>query len=335
MRFLILAALVGLMALATVGGLVVTSTQTVGHEYGTPPLETSRAPYRPVVSTPTPTPTATTAKYTAVTKVVKRKGVSYLEASIRYGAAGRFTVRQKVCKGKSCRTVTSEFAVTTGAGKKTTKLGKGSYRLSGKPVISVKVLPWPTKTVTVAPTATVTVAPTATTTATVTTGPTVTQSVPGPTTTISVTATVTFTATATVTATPTVTVTAPATTITVTAAPAPNKGCDAPWNPFRYHYCASPTTDPEVTAPPADVCTYFVCLTSPLPAPTASQRLVFCGDGKITLAVPSPSPDPCAANGALKGVVRVAPAPQAAADPQGLAPAPTPSIPELTPAPGQ
>ncbi|MFI6482682.1 hypothetical protein ACIBH1_32435 [Nonomuraea sp. NPDC050663] len=324
MRFLILAALVVTMALATAGGLLMTST--VSHENATPPRES----YLPVAQpSATPTPTTTTAKYTLVAKVVKKKDVSYLEVSIKYGAAGRFTVKQKVCKGSSCRTVTSSIPVTTGAATKTVKLGKGSYRLSGKPKVTVKVLPWPTRTVTATPKVTAT--------ATVTTGPTVTQSVAGPTTTITVSATVTITATATATATSTVTATitetpsgGTTTTVTVTTAPPPNAGCDAPWNPYRYYFCTTEPTAVITTLAP-ELCTYFQCLTSPLPAPTAGQRLMACTDGKIFWSTPTPSPDPCANNGALKGDVLIAPEPAAGA--QALTAATGTPTPTLTPAP--
>lgn len=336
MRLLILAALVLTMALATAGGLLVTSTSSMSHE-GPPPREDHRPPVVQTtatvipVSTPTPTPT-TTAKYTVVTKVATKKKVRYLETSVKYGAAGRFTVKQKVCKGKSCRTVTHSIPVTTGAGSKSTKLGTGSYRLSGKPKITVKVLPWPTRTVTATPkvtaTATVTTGPTVTQSVagpTVTqsvAGPTVTESVAGPTTTITVEATVTITAT----------VTEPPTdgagaTVTVTAPPPPNAGCDAPWNPYRYHYCTTGPTALVTTLPP-DLCTYFECLSSPPAAPTASgERLVVCDDGKVVFSTPNPSPDPCG-TASFKAEVHIAPDPDTAGA-QSLVSAETPT-PALT-----
>ncbi|NUR90120.1 MAG: hypothetical protein HOY71_39100, partial [Nonomuraea sp.] len=118
-----------------------------------------------LAKTPTPTPTPTVGKYTLKTKVVKKKGVSYLDVSVKYDGAARFTVKQKTCRtSKTCKTSTAELPVTTGAGKAAKKIGKGSYKLRGKPTVKIKVLPWPTRTVTATPSASASAAPTVTVT---------------------------------------------------------------------------------------------------------------------------------------------------------------------------
>ncbi|MEU4545248.1 hypothetical protein [Nonomuraea dietziae] len=317
MRFIILAALLCTMALATVGGFAVTQTSSATDTPTADRLEL------PVSTSPSPTPTSSTAKYKATAKVVKKKGVSYLDVAITYGGAARFTVKQKVCKGKSCRTASASLPVTTGAGKTSTKLGKGSYKASGKPSVSLKVLPWPTRTITATatPSATTTVTASAAPSATVTVAATTTVSATATVTaTVTATATITATATTTVTTGPTVTVTATPTT-TTTGTPDPN-GCGAPSNPYNLHYCQD--RGEQVWDPPTDVCSYFRCIDA---FDEGTGFMVVCNDGMVSMS--GGVQGNCSQHTGQKAEVR-----EDLSDGEGLVPTPTPTpTPSLTPTP--
>ena len=55
----------------------------------------------------------------AKTEIVDIDGVSYLDVSVTYGTAAKFRVKQRVCKRKSCRTLTVGLTVAAGAGQVT------------------------------------------------------------------------------------------------------------------------------------------------------------------------------------------------------------------------
>ncbi|WP_219471706.1 hypothetical protein [Nonomuraea rhizosphaerae] len=271
MRFTIVGALVATLALAGVGGVAITQTSS------SDPLNLTGPPLRvevvsPAATTPTATPTPKVGKYTAKTKVVKKKGVSYLDVSIKYGGAARFSVKQRVCKAKSCKTTATDLPVTTGAGQTTKKIGKGSFKIKGKPTIKVKVLPWPTRTVTstATPTATATITSSADVTSTVT-----------DTATSTVTETATTTVTVTQEATVTVTETAPAVTVTATATFTCQPGTEEPIAPTQTP--SEPPSDTPTPTPsdtqPAPLATVPVCPTAPEQTPAPSET-------------PTPTPTP-------------------------------------------
>lgn len=166
MRFSILGALLGTVALAGAGGLAITQTSA------TNPLRVSDtsplgrlATTDPVTSPPTTSP----AEYTAETRVVKRRGVSYLNVSVTYEGPAFFTVEQRVCARRSCTTTNAELTVIGGKGETTARLGRGPYRKRGRPNVAMAPLP----TVTIRETVTITEP-----------GPTVTVTEPGPTVTV-------------------------------------------------------------------------------------------------------------------------------------------------------
>lgn len=98
--------------------------------------------------------------------MVKRRGVSYLNVSVTYEGAGFFSVEQRVCKRRSCKTANVELTVLGGEGSTRARLGRGTYKKQGKAGVAMAPLP----TVTIKETVTVTEP-----------GPTVTVTEPGPT----------------------------------------------------------------------------------------------------------------------------------------------------------
>ncbi|WP_043630682.1 hypothetical protein [Nonomuraea candida] len=188
MRFSILGALLGTVALAGAGGVAITQTSAAdslrftdnpsnarmalaGDPSTSPPATSPTPTPTPTgtsTETPAPTPTAqpTDAEYTAKTRVVKRRGVSYLNVSIAYEGAAFFNVEQRVCKRRSCKTADVDLMVFDGSGDARVRLGYGTYKKRGQPGVSMAPLP----TVTVRETVTVTEP-----------GPTVTVTEPGPT----------------------------------------------------------------------------------------------------------------------------------------------------------
>ncbi len=230
---------------------------------------------------------ATPAKRVVKTSVTRAGGKSYLRVQVTngYGTAKRFSVKQRVCVKKKCRTVITGLSVSAGrTAWHETYLGTGTYKKSGSPSVSVTTPPART---TPAPRVTVTVRPTT----------------PAVTTTITVTETVTTTVTATVTTTATATVTATATaTATVTATPMPPALTPTPSSPFP----PSPSPTPSVTStgplcgappnlygftfcpegskvyPPADgACRVFTCIEN---FPNGRGHLVMCVDGKVSMS---------------------------------------------------
>ncbi|MCK2213068.1 hypothetical protein MF672_004540 [Actinomadura sp. ATCC 31491] len=166
MKLSILGALLGTVALAGAGGIAVTQTSAAD------PLRTDSSPIdAPVVlaTDPIPSETPPTADYALTTAVVKKRGHSYLNVSVEYDGAAVFGVKQRVCKRRSCKNVTTDIPVTTGTGQATKRLGWGTYKKRGKPTVTLT--PLPTVTITEpGPTVTVTEP-----------GPTVTVTEPGPT----------------------------------------------------------------------------------------------------------------------------------------------------------
>ncbi|WP_440100443.1 hypothetical protein [Streptosporangium sp. H16] len=235
---------------------------------------------------------ATPAKRVVKTSVTRVGGKSYLRVQVTngYGTAKRFSVKQRVCVEKKCRTVTTGLSVSAGrTAWHETYLGTGTYKKSGSSSVSVTT---PSARTTPAPRVTVTVRPT---TPAVTTTITVTETV---------TTTVTTTATATVTATATATVTATAT-ATVTATPMPTLTrvppsvppsppppplspppsvtptgplCGAPPNAYGFTFCPAGTK----VYPPADgACQVFTCIEN---FPNGRGYLVMCVDGKVSMS---------------------------------------------------
>jgi hypothetical protein len=259
MRFTIVGAVIGTMALAGAGGIAITQTSSSDPLNITgPPL---RVEFASPITTLKATPTPKIGEYTAKTKVVKKQGVSYLDVSIKYDGAARFSVKQKVCKAKSCKTTATDLPVTTGAGQTTKKIGKGAYKIKGKPTIKAKVLPWPTRTVTA------TATPTATTTITDSASPTTTV-----TDTADATATETATTTVTVTQQSTVTVTETAPPLTVNATATATVTCqpstEAPIAPTE-----TPTaSETPATPTPSDTSTATTAAPAAVPTcPTVSE----------------------------------------------------------------
>ncbi|MFC5831612.1 hypothetical protein [Nonomuraea insulae] len=188
MRFSILGALLGTVALAGAGGAAITQTSATeplritdtslnarvalaGDPSTSPPPTTSTPPTSPTTSpspteTPAPTESPTTGEYTAEAQVVKRRGVSYLNVSVTYEGAALFNVKQRVCKKRSCKTADLDFTVVGGEGSASKRLGSGTYKKRGQAAVTLAPLP----TVTVRETVTVTEP-----------GPTVTVTEPGPT----------------------------------------------------------------------------------------------------------------------------------------------------------
>ncbi|NJP98153.1 hypothetical protein HCN51_53510 [Nonomuraea sp. FMUSA5-5] len=186
MRFSILGALLGTVALAGAGGVAITQTSATdslrftdtplhaqqaalaGDPSTSPPSTTppSTSPSPTETTTPTATPSPTDGDYTAETRVVKRRGVSYLAVSVTYEGAAFFNVDQRVCKRRTCKTASVDLMVVGGDANATTRLGRGTYKKKGQAGVSMAPLP----TVTVRETVTVTEP-----------GPTVTVTEPGPT----------------------------------------------------------------------------------------------------------------------------------------------------------
>ncbi|MEV4017039.1 hypothetical protein AB0J35_41755 [Nonomuraea angiospora] len=223
MRFSILGALLGTVALAGAGGVAITQTSATDPLRSTDnrlgALGANVALTTVPTTSPAPTETPTIGEYTATTKVVKRRGVSYLNVSITDAQAALFSIKQRVCKGRSCKTTSVDLPVTEGSGESTERLGRGTYKKKGKPAVSLTPLP----TVTVKEQVTVTEpGPTVTQTVTFTCQPSVepTETLPPPTTVPTETPPPTAdpSGTATVTATPTATGTESP---PVTDAPAP------------------------------------------------------------------------------------------------------------------
>ncbi|GII93124.1 hypothetical protein Ssi02_33550 [Sinosporangium siamense] len=260
-----MAALVCFIALGAVGGLILLQTPAGDSDSltlrsaGSIVNEPGQAgDLRLQTPTPTPAPTATpaaTPSYTATTKIIKKSGSSYLQVKVKTRSSAKFNVRQRVCRGDSCRTQSADLIVASGQTLSTTpKLGKGSYRKSGRHVVTVLPLPTVTATVTATPTVTTTVTATPRVTVTTTPAPT-----PGPT----VTATVTVTAT-------------PGATTRPTANP---DRCGAPDNNWGLHYCASPGN--LVTSAPAGLCDsgIFECIPN---FNNGTGHIVVCSDGKLS-----------------------------------------------------
>ncbi|MFI6736803.1 hypothetical protein ACIBI9_28080 [Nonomuraea sp. NPDC050451] len=166
MRFSILGALLGTVALAGAGGVAITQTSATDPLRSTDnrlgALGAEVALTTVPTTSPAPTETPTIGEYTATTKVVKRRGVSYLNVSITDAQAALFSIKQRVCKGRSCKTTSVDLLVTEGSGESTKRLGRGTYKKKGRPAVSLTPLP----TVTVKEQVTVTEP-----------GPTVTQTV--------------------------------------------------------------------------------------------------------------------------------------------------------------
>ncbi|MFD0883669.1 hypothetical protein ACFQ08_03735 [Streptosporangium algeriense] len=201
---------------------------------------------------------AATKSRTVKTSVLKVGGKSYLSARVTsaYGAAKRFTVKQRVCAARTCRTAT--VALTVGAGMtgwQERYLGTGSYRRSGAPRVSVT-----------APPAVPAAAPVATPTVTVTVKETVRETV-----TVDPVVAAAPTVTVTVTATPTVTVTAPAPGTEDTL-------CGAPANTYGFTYC---TTGARVDTPVEEACLVFSCIDY---FSEGEGYLVMCADGKVSMS---------------------------------------------------
>ncbi|MEV4577374.1 hypothetical protein AB0K16_29450 [Nonomuraea jabiensis] len=185
MRFSILGALLGTVALAGAGGVAITQTSATDPLRSTDnrpgALGANVALTTVPTTSPAPTETPTIGEYTATTKVVKRRGVSYLNVSITDAQAALFSIKQRVCKGRSCKTTSVDFPVTEGSGESTERLGRGTYKKKGKPAVTLTPLP----TVTVKEQVTVTEpGPTVTQTVTFTCQPSVepTETLPPPTT---------------------------------------------------------------------------------------------------------------------------------------------------------
>ncbi|PZG01494.1 hypothetical protein C1J01_47985, partial [Nonomuraea aridisoli] len=244
MRFSILGALLGTVALAGTGGAAITqasATESLRLTGNPPPLQlalaadpttpdsptASPSPTETLTPTETPTPTAspTNADYTAETRVVKRRGISYLNVSVAYEGAGFFSVDQRVCRRGACTTANTEITVINGEGDATARLGRGTFKKRGQPEVAMAPLP----TVTVRETVTITEP-----------GPTVTVTEPAPTVTVTEPA-------------PTVTVTEPAPTVTVTCRP------DVAPTPTE---TLPPTVEPTDPAEPTD---------SPTAEPTGTE----------------------------------------------------------------
>ncbi|MEV0387652.1 hypothetical protein [Nonomuraea sp. NPDC050643] len=175
MRFSILGALLGTVALAGAGGVAITQTSATDSLpiTGSPlnarvalAADPSTSPPADPSGSPSPSATPTNGEYTAKTQVVKRRGASYLNVSVTYEGAALFNVTQKVCKRRTCKTASTDITVVNGQAKSTTRLGSGTYRKRGQAGVSMAPLP----TVTVRETVTVTEP-----------GPTVTVTEPGPT----------------------------------------------------------------------------------------------------------------------------------------------------------
>jgi hypothetical protein len=273
MRFSILGALLGTVALAGAGGVAITQTSA------SDPLRFTDTPIdaKVVLATTAPPPTEAppteappAEDYVITTAVVKRRGVSYLDVSVEYSGAAIFGVKQRVCKRKSCKTATADIPVTTGAGKSTTRLGWGAYKKRGEPAVAMTPLPTvtvtepgptvtvtepgptvtftcqpapPTPTDTLPPTDVPTDTPTATVTPTETPTTTPTET-PTPTPTVTPTETVTATPTGTPTVPPTVT---PTDTVSPTVSPTEIPVCPPPEEPTDV-----PTDVPTDTAPPTE-----------------------------------------------------------------------------------
>ncbi|MGV9376809.1 hypothetical protein ACWDRB_13390 [Nonomuraea sp. NPDC003707] len=178
MRFSILGALLGTVALAGAGGVAITQTSATDPLRSTDnrpgALGANVALTTVPTTSPAPTETPTIGEYTATTKVVKRRGVSYLNVSITDAQAALFSIKQRVCKGRSCKTTSVDFPVTEGSGESTERLGRGTYKKKGKPAVTMTPLP----TVTVKEQITVTEpGPTVTQTVTFTCQPSVEPSV--------------------------------------------------------------------------------------------------------------------------------------------------------------
>ncbi|MEU8382625.1 hypothetical protein [Streptosporangium sp. NPDC048865] len=223
---------------------------------------------------------AATGKRVVKTSVTRVGGKSYLRVQVTsgYGGTRRFSVKQRVCVKKKCRTVTAALSVSAGrTAWHETYLGTDTYKKSGGSSVSVTT-PKPART-TPAPRVTVTVRSTA---PAVTTTVTVTETV-----TTTVTATVTATATATVTATVTPTPTpTPTPTLFPTPTPFPTPSvtvtgplCGAPPNPYGFTFCE---TGRKIN-PPADfnACLVFQCIEN---FPNGTGYLVMCKDGKVSMS---------------------------------------------------
>ncbi|MEU1879454.1 hypothetical protein ABZ470_19235 [Streptosporangium sp. NPDC020072] len=190
---------------------------------------------------------------TVRTSILKVGGKSYLSARVTstYGVARRFTVKQRVCAARTCRTV--DVVLTVGAGMtgwQERYLGTGSYRRSGAPRVTATAPP-AQPAVPAAP------LPVATPTVTVTVRETVRETV---------------TLAPVVAATPTVTV-------TVTAPPPGTVDtCGAPANAYGFTYC---TSGARVTTPVTEACQVFDCIDN---FSEGRGYLVMCQDGKVSMS---------------------------------------------------
>src|SRR5690606_23922288 len=160
MRFTILGALLGTAALAGAGGIAITqsSAQT--------PLPVTESPAAVGAALPATAPGK--GAYVVRTEIAERDGFAYLDVTVTYENAARFSVKQRVCKRKRCRTVRVGLTVTEGSGQVSRRLGRGDHWLRGKPSTKMWLLPGPTVTVTAPP---VTVTETVTATVTLTCRP--------------------------------------------------------------------------------------------------------------------------------------------------------------------
>ncbi|MFC3983121.1 hypothetical protein [Streptosporangium jomthongense] len=187
---------------------------------------------------------------TVKTSILKVGGKSYLSARVTstYGVARRFTVKQRVCAARTCRTV--DVALTVGAGMtgwQERYLGTGSYRRSGAPHVTA-------------------------------TAPPAVPAAPLPVATPTVTVTVRETVRETVTLAPVVAAT-PTVTVTVTAPPPGTVDtCGAPANAYGFTYCASGA---RVTTPVTEACVVFDCIDN---FSEGRGYLVMCQDGKVSMS---------------------------------------------------
>jgi len=250
MRFSILGALFGTVALAGAGGVAITQTSA------SDPLRSRDTPINAQVvalaTTPAPAETPPPDEYVLTTEVVKKRGVSYLDVSIEYDGAAIFGVEQRVCKRRSCKTATADIPVTAGTGKSTTRLGRGAYKKRGE--AAVAVTPLPTVTVTEpGPTVTVT-EPAPTVTVTFTCQPVPAETPPTGPPPDPPTATQSGTPTASVTPTGTPPPPPPADTPPPTDAPPPTATVTAtPTNQPPDDPSAPPTDTAPPTTPPTEI----------------------------------------------------------------------------------
>ncbi|TLF53898.1 hypothetical protein FE391_42600, partial [Nonomuraea sp. KC401] len=146
MKLSILGALLGTVALAGAGGAAISQTSATEPLSTGSPLGARVALTDGPSETPVPSESPTTGEYTAKTKVVKKRGVSYLDVSIAHEGPALFTVKQRVCRRGSCKTTTADVPVVDGAAEATKKLGRGTYKKRGKPRVEVTPIPLPTVT---------------------------------------------------------------------------------------------------------------------------------------------------------------------------------------------